>query len=72
VPDGLCTAAGRSIDDAWTADFVVKVASESSAEEAKLKSAQSLIRFPGAAQRREPNLMRYPNGAKHVVELGGR
>lgn len=45
LPDGLYTAAGATIGDAWGCDVVVKVAPPSAAEVARLRSGQTLIGF---------------------------
>jgi NAD(P) transhydrogenase subunit alpha len=45
LPDGLYTAAGAGIGDAWSADVVVKVAPPSAAEVSRLRSGQTLIGF---------------------------
>jgi len=45
LPDGLYTAAGASIGDAWAADVVVKVAPPTAYEVARLRRGQTLIGF---------------------------
>jgi len=45
LPDGLYTAAGATIGDAWGCDVVVKVAPPSAAEVARLRSGQTLVGF---------------------------
>jgi NAD(P) transhydrogenase subunit alpha len=45
LPDGLYTAAGATVGDAWAADVVVKVAPPTADEVARLRSGQTLIGF---------------------------
>ena len=45
LPDGLYTAAGASIGDAWAADVVVKVAPPTAYEVGRLRRGQTLIGF---------------------------
>ena len=45
LPDGLYTAAGAEIGDAWAADVVVKVAPPTTDEVARLRPGQTLIGF---------------------------
>ncbi len=45
LPDGLYTAAGATIGNAWDAEVVVKVAPPTAAEVARLRPGQTLIGF---------------------------
>ncbi len=45
LPDGLYTAAGATIGDAWSAGIVVKVDAPTAAEVARLQSGQTVIGF---------------------------
>jgi hypothetical protein len=47
LPDTLYTEAGATIEDAWSADMIVKVAPPLAAEVARLRSGRTLIGFLG-------------------------